>query len=76
MSWRFQPVTLGDMEVRIHFDCRDPPAGRRWRTSKVLHGDESAASASEGAAFLGWLGLLKALDQVLASPWEATGAKR
>jgi hypothetical protein len=31
---------------------------------------------SVGAAFLGWLGLLKALDQVLASPWEATGAKR
>jgi len=47
------------VEVRISLDALDPPAGR----VRVVLGSEDAE-----LRFIGWLGLLRVLDQVMGSP--------
>jgi hypothetical protein len=56
----------GGMEIRICLDQSDPPVGRL----RLVSEPESAAGAQdgEGIGFVGWLGLLRALDQVIGSP--------
>ena len=53
------------MEIRIRLDQSDPPAGRL----RLVAESEAAPDAQEGEGigFLGWLGLLRALDQVIGS---------
>jgi hypothetical protein len=54
------------MEIRICLDRADPPAGRL----RLLSESEAVPGAqdSEEVGFVGWLGLLRALDQVIGSP--------
>jgi hypothetical protein len=54
------------MEIRIRLDQSDPPAGRLHRV--VESGAGPDAQEDEGIGFQGWLGLLRALDQVIGSP--------
>jgi hypothetical protein len=44
------------MEIRISLDRLEPPAGRLWRVE------------GEKVPFSGWLGLLRALYQVVGPP--------
>jgi hypothetical protein len=46
------------MEIRISLDRVEPPAGRLW----PVEGEE--------VPFTGWLGLLRALYQVLGQPGD------
>ncbi|HEV8166034.1 MAG TPA: hypothetical protein VGR74_16600 [Actinomycetota bacterium] len=50
------------MEIRIRLDQSDPPAGRL----RLVAGPDAQEGA--GIGFVGWLGLLRALDQVIGSP--------
>jgi hypothetical protein len=54
------------MEIRIRLDESDPPAGRL----RLVAESEAVPDAQEdeGIGFLGWLGLLRALDQVIGAP--------
>jgi hypothetical protein len=53
------------MEIRIRLDQSDPPAGRLRLVAESEAGP--AAQEGEGIGFLGWLGLLRALDQIIGS---------
>jgi hypothetical protein len=53
------------MEIRIHLDQSDPPAGRLRLVAES--GAGPAAREGEGIGFQGWLGLLRALDQIIGS---------
>jgi hypothetical protein len=54
------------MEIRIHLDQSDPPVGRLRPVAESAAGPD--AQDGEGIGFVGWLGLLRALDQVIGSP--------
>jgi hypothetical protein len=55
----------GGMEIRISLDQVDPPAGRLGR----VPGPEPALAAEDQeVGFTGWLGLLRALYQVVGPP--------
>lgn len=54
------------MEIRIRLDQSDPPAGRLRLVAPPAADPD--ASEGEGIGFVGWLGLLRALDQVIGSP--------
>jgi hypothetical protein len=47
-------------------DQSDPPAGRLRLVAESVAGPD--AQEGEGIGFVGWLGLLRALDQVIGSP--------
>ena len=56
------------VEIRIALDTVEPPAGRVRRVSAD---DWSPGGQGEGIPFVGWLGLLRALDELMASPDDA-----
>ena len=56
------------MEIRISLDRVEPPAGRL----RLVPGPKPATRPTEGAEvpFTGWLGLLRALYEVVGPPGE------
>jgi hypothetical protein len=53
------------MEIRISMDRVEPPAGRL----RLLSGPAQASAApDQEISFSGWLGLLRALYEVVGSP--------
>ena len=54
------------MEIRIRLDQSDPPAGRLRLVAESAAGPDPREG--EGTGFVGWLGLLRALDQVIGPP--------
>jgi hypothetical protein len=60
------PAIMAGMEIRICLDRAEPPAGR----VRVLPEAEQPAGALdvEGIGFVGWLGLLRVLDEVVRAP--------
>jgi hypothetical protein len=64
MSRPGEPGHPGGMEIRISLDQVDPPAGRLGR----IPGPEPAPGADGEVGFTGWLGLLRALDEVVGPP--------
>ena len=57
---------VAGMEIRISLERVEPPAGRLWRDP----GPGPTPRAAEGGEvpFTGWLGLLRALYEVLGQP--------
>ena len=60
------------MEIRISLDRAEPPAGRL----RLVTGPDPAAGPAEGKEipFTGWLGLLRALSQVVSQGGPESGA--
>ena len=54
------------MEIRISLDRVEPPAGRLWQVPSP--GPTPGLVEGEAVAFTGWLGLLRALYQVVGQP--------
>jgi hypothetical protein len=53
------------MEIRIHLDRAEPPAGRLRLVPEVEA--PPGTQDGEGVGFAGWLGLLRALDAVIGT---------
>jgi hypothetical protein len=67
MSWRDGPVDPWRMEIRISLDRVEPPAGRLW----LVPGPQPTPSGpADEVPFSGWLGLLRALYEVVGPPGE------
>jgi hypothetical protein len=62
------PGMVGTMEIRIWLDRADPPAGRLQVLPRSERPD--GAHGEEGIGFAGWLGLLRALEEVVTSPGD------
>jgi hypothetical protein len=58
-------VNAGGVDVRISFDRTEPPVGHVQRLAEPGRSGDSAPAAIE---FAGWLGLLRALSEVLSNP--------
>ena len=56
------------VEIRIALDTVEPPAGR---VRVIPADDRSPSGQAEGIPFVGWLGLLRALDELMASADDA-----
>jgi hypothetical protein len=56
------PATLRGMDIRISLDRTEPPAGRLRQISHPEEDDQREAR------FTGWLGLLRALYEVVGPP--------
>jgi hypothetical protein len=56
---------MNRMEVLISLDQVDPPQGRLRRGSRQ---DETQTSEEQAIPFGGWLGLMRALSELLESP--------
>ena len=54
------------MEIRIWLDRTGPPAGRLRRVPES--GLAPCTQDGEGIGFVGWLGMLRALDEVIGPP--------
>jgi hypothetical protein len=54
------------MEIRIRLDQAEPPAGRLRLVPES--GQAPCAQDGEEIGFVGWLGMLRALDEVLGPP--------
>jgi hypothetical protein len=54
------------MEIRICLDRTEPPAGRLRRVPES--GQAPGAHDGEPIGFVGWLGMLRALDEVIGPP--------
>jgi hypothetical protein len=54
------------MEIRICLDRAEPPAGRLRLVSEC--GQAPCAHDGRGIGFVGWLGMLRALDEVIGPP--------
>lgn len=57
------------MDVLIRFERRQPPAGTVFRLRK----EERAPETGEAIAFVGWLGLLRVLSEVMREAGEPAG---
>jgi len=55
--------TLSVMDIRIRIDHLEPPEGRLFRVE-----DGTPGRNRVGTPFVGWLGLLRALAEVMGSP--------
>jgi hypothetical protein len=55
----------GGMEIRITLDQLEPPAGR---VGPVTDPQEATGAEDEEVGFTGWLGLLRALYEVVGPP--------
>jgi hypothetical protein len=53
------------VEILIRLETLEPPAGT---VALVTGRDPTSADQGTGIAFVGWLGLLRALDDLMASP--------
>ena len=53
------------MEIRISLDRAEPPAGRLWLLTEP---GQAAAAEPPEHRFSGWLGLLRALYEVVGPP--------
>lgn len=56
----------GGMEIRIRLDRTEPTAGRLRLVPES--GQAPCAHDGEGIGFVGWLGMLRALDEVFGLP--------
>jgi hypothetical protein len=72
MSWPGGREILGGMEIRISLDRVEPPAGRL----RLVPGPQPAPGPAEGEEipFTGWLGLLRALSEVMGPVGPGSGA--
>jgi hypothetical protein len=68
MLWRAGAGRVIVVEIVIRLDTVEPPAGRVW----LLADSDSCCRGAEAAAvgFAGWLGLLRALYEVVGSRGE------
>ena len=68
MSPPVSPDHDGRVEIRIYLDSVERPAGRL----RVLSGSADGRSGQDELPFTGWLGMLRALNEVLAGPGTVT----
>jgi hypothetical protein len=67
MSLAGEPGMIGGMEILMILGQVEPPAGHL----RVMPGPSTPASAEHTeVGFTGWLGLMRALSEVLGSPAE------
>ena len=60
------------MDVLIRLERREPPAGTVLPLRQ--EGRRPASETGEGLSFVGWLGLLRVLSEVVRDAGEAAGA--
>ncbi len=68
MSPPVSPDNHGWVEIRIYLDSVERPAGRL----RVLSGLADALNVQDELPFTGWLGMLRALNEVIAGPGTVT----
>lgn len=62
------------VEIRIALDCTDPPAGRLW--SDAPGPGTPGRTGGAPVSFTGWLGLLRALDELLENAGDGASSER
>jgi hypothetical protein len=60
------------MEIRIFLDQVEPPAGRLWLVRSPQWDPDT--QQGEEVAFMGWLGMLRALYELVESPHARSSA--